>query len=88
MSQLPQWDDPCETYRALRETYMRIIQGTQESEVEYQGNGVTRRVRFTQGSLDELKRAMDQAKAECEEATGVPRSRRFAITGGFRRGGW
>ena len=80
------WDDACLTYKRLRNAYYRLISGSQEEEVEYLANGVTRRVRYGKTDLTALENAMNQAQAECQAATGVePLRRRFAIQGGSGR---
>lgn len=80
------WDDPCATYKTLRNAYLRILSGVQESEVEYLANGVTRRVRFTQTSIKELKAEMDRAELQCQVlGSETPLRRRFAIQAGARR---
>jgi hypothetical protein len=81
-----QWDDPCVTYKKLRACYLRLISGTQESEVEYLQLGIQRRVKYSIASLNDLKQAMMQAQSECAALTGSPDpGRRFAITAGSRR---
>ena len=66
--------------------YNRILSGSQESEFEYEGNGVRRRARYTQTNLTLLQAELREAQRLCAEKTGLenPR-RRFAIQAGSRK---
>lgn len=83
------WQDPCERARALWDAYNRIISGQQESDVTYQANGVTRRVRMSNPNLAMLMNAIREAENECAIQEGrPPLRRRFAIIAGSRRLTW
>jgi hypothetical protein len=58
------WNDPVERLRTLREAYYRLLSGQMEYEFEYIGNGVQRRIRYSQTDMAELKRAITLAEAE------------------------
>jgi len=78
--------DPCALYQSLRKAYLRLIGGQQTYEFEYLGNGVQRRIRYSQGNLDNLVTEMIEARSKCEASLGLlPTGRRFAIQGGSRR---
>lgn len=83
------WSDPCDRAAALWDAYNRLVSGTQESDVTYQANGVTRRVRYSQANLAYLLNAIREAENECAIQEGRPPvRRRFAITAGSRRIRW
>lgn len=83
------WQDPCARADALWDAYNRIVSGTQESDVTYQANGVTRRVRYAAANLAMLMNAIREAENECAIQEGRPPARRrFAIIGGSRRIFW
>jgi len=80
------WQDPCARAEALWDSYNRLISGQQESDVTYQANGVTRRVRYGAANLDQLRSAIREAENECAIQEGrPPLRRRFAIIAGSRR---
>lgn len=83
------WRDPCARADALSDAYNRLVSGSQESEVTYQANSVTRRVRYQAANLDRLLNAIREAENECAIQEGrQPARRRFAIIGGSRRIFW
>ena len=87
MSATIDWTDPCQRAETLRRAYYRLVSGQQESEVEYQANGVTRRVRYSQADLSRLFDETRAAEAECAVAQGLAtalrvRSIRFNPTKG------
>lgn len=83
------WADPCARADALWDAYNRIISGQQETDVTYQANGVTRRVRYASGNLDRLLVAIREAENECAIQEGrAPARPRFAIMAGSRRIRW
>ncbi len=76
------WDDPCERFRALRDAYFNLSQGTKVASVSYTSNGVSRAVTYSITNLTNLKQELDKAEAEC--FTGK-KMRRFASVAGHRR---
>jgi len=83
------WHDPCERAAALWDAYNRLIAGMQESDVSYQANGVTRRVRYAKADLSTLLNAIREAENECAIQEGrQPLRRRFALIAGSRRYMW
>jgi hypothetical protein len=75
-------DDPCTVYRQLRETYLRLLRGEQEYEFEYQGNGVQRRIRYSQIDMNLLQQEMQAQKTLCDAANGLQVGGRVAIQAG------
>ena len=83
------WNDPCARAEALWQAYNRLISGSQESDVSYSANGVTRRVRYGTANLDRLLNEIRAAEGECAELTGQGvRRRRYSIIAGSRRVDW
>lgn len=83
------WMDPCQRADALWKSYNRLVSGQQESDVTYQANSVTRRVRYASANLAMLMNAIREAENECAIQEGRPPvRRRFAIVGGSRRIVW
>jgi len=82
----PNWDDPCEAAKALRDAYYRLLAGQQESEVTYMGNGVTRTIRYAKTDTQALINELRIAEQDCAAKQGLaPPRRRFAIGAGSRR---
>jgi hypothetical protein len=75
-------DDPCTVYRQLRETYLRLLRGEQEYEFEYQGNGIQRRIRYSQIDMNLLQQEMQAQKTLCDAANGLQTGGRVAIQAG------
>jgi hypothetical protein len=59
------WDNPCEAFEKLRETYYRLIQGEQEASMQYMANGQTRTFSYSKADLPTLKAEMQSAKDAC-----------------------
>lgn len=84
------WTDPCARANALRGAYYGLISGANESLIRHSTSEGDQEVRFTRADADKLKAELAAAEAECANSTGavIPRrAQRFAIRGGYRRGG-
>lgn len=82
------WEDPCERAKALRDAYYNRLQGGTMQRVRFKHGDNEQEVQsgMMMGSLDALRRAMQDAEDECLISKGQnPRNRRFAITAGSRR---
>ena len=69
------FDDPCARATALRRAYYTLVSGEKASEIEYQGNGVARRVRYSQTDLNRLFNEIKIAETQCAVVQGTPPSR-------------
>jgi hypothetical protein len=79
------WTDPCAAAERLRAAYYRILEGSQEQEVTYLANGVTRTLIFSKVDLPALIAELRSVEADCAAKQGLARPRRrFAIQFGSR----
>lgn len=82
------WEDPCARAKALRDAYYSRLQGGTMQRVRFKHGDNEQEVQsgMMMGSLDALRRAMQDAEDECLISQGLqPRNRRFAIRAGSRR---
>lgn len=78
-------DDPCQRFRDLNQIRDDIITGGKASEVDHEnGNGVKRRVRFTQANLSALEREISKAKEACDIKEGRKGARGRGMIAGSR----
>lgn len=74
------WKDPCARAAKLTEAYYALIQGESEAQIQYMANGKTRMVMYNKADLQNLKKEMQQAQAECDACKGGrPKPRRHAL---------
>lgn len=88
MAVIVDWNDPCQRAIALRAAYYRLISGEAESQIRYSTSEGEQEVRFQKIEIQRLKDELDAADGECALMNGTavpPRSRRYAIRGGYRR---
>ena len=80
---VPNFDDPCAAYRAVRNAYYRVIAGGAAIWVEF-GD---RRVRYSEANADRLEKLMGELKAECVAQRQAGGRRRYALGSTFRNRG-
>ncbi len=86
--QAPEPYDPCVVYDDLRQKYLAAVSGTGIKRVRHRNGEEERETDFAAANPAALRQLMEEMKAECDKAMGIP-SGRFAMGFGYAgRGGF